>query len=220
MVKSDIFINDYNVMDKIIFVDKNDGYSVKSFDRNISGELEIPYYYNGKNVISIESSGFTKCRFLTSVIIKARVSIIPYGAFMGCCKLTRFVVPSSVKRINYAGICLYDYDIQIGTRHICDVIFEEKSELEYIDDYGLSYGNIRVFFCSAVDALIHHNAYASGKVTLFSPVSFKLNNTLQSKNTLYCYPKIYPNDFKCVSIRITNKCSLSAFIYIIFLCFK
>ena len=131
----------------------------------------------------------------------------------------KIVIPSTVKEIGYAGICLFDYTNILVTNHICDVIFEEKSELEKVDDYGLSHGNIRIFFCSPVNAVLHHSAYGSGKVSLYSLHSFILNNTLHSQPTQYCYPRIFPDDLVCVSIKRTDQKQIYGFITIILLCF-
>ena len=113
---------------------------------------------------------------------------------MGCCSLKRIVIPSTVKEIKYVGICLYNYTAGMVPNQICDVIFEKNSQLEYVDESGISHGYFRIFFCTPVNVLLHHNAYGRGKASVYSPEDFVFNGTLQSIHINYCYPRMYPED--------------------------
>ena len=194
-------------MDKLTFTQVGTEYTVAAKNKTIDGEVIIPYKYLDHVVTSIKNHGFNRCEYITSVIINAKITVIPDYAFMGCCALKRIVIPSTVKTINYAGICLYNYTSKtIDYKKSCDIIFEENSELEYVGHFGISHGTIRIFFCSPVNALLHHNAYGYGSISVYSPLSFKFNGTLQTHYTDYCYPRVYPDsNKKCTRPRCIKK---------------
>ena len=67
-------------------------------------------------------------------------------------------------------------------------------QLEYVDESGISHGYFRIFFCTPVNVLLHHNACWPGKLSIYSPESFVFNGTIQSIHVNYCYPRMYPDD--------------------------
>jgi len=73
--------------------------SVVKCDKNASGELVIPSFYEGKPVTSIGNGAFYDCSSLTSVTIPDSVTSIGRSAFSGCSKLTSVRIPDSVTSI-------------------------------------------------------------------------------------------------------------------------
>ena len=202
--------------DKILFEESGDGYTISSKNKTIEGELIIPSFFSNRIVTSIKRKGFEKCEYITSVIIYARLDTIAERAFAGCCSLKRIIVPSTVKEIKYAGICIFNYTSNLAPPQTCDVIFEENSQLEYVNEYGISHGNIRIFFCEQVNTTLNFNAYGIGIISVHSPHSFKFNGTLQSTYINYCYPRIYPEDEKSTKCTKDNLIEFNSFYTFLF----
>jgi hypothetical protein len=73
--------------------------SVVKCDKNASGALVIPSFYEGKPVTSIGNGAFYDCSSLTSVTIPDSVTSIGRSAFSGCSRLTSVRIPDSVTSI-------------------------------------------------------------------------------------------------------------------------
>ena len=64
-----------------------------------SGDIVLPYYYEGKPVTSIDGWAFEGCGGMTGFVIPDSITSIGYSAFSGCSSLTSIVIPDSITRI-------------------------------------------------------------------------------------------------------------------------
>ncbi len=81
------------------FVDQHEvSYMVSEPDDEeaLSGDIVIPYGYNGKWVRAIDSSAFYGCSKITGITIPESVNCIMPDAFANCTSLTSIVIPDSV----------------------------------------------------------------------------------------------------------------------------
>lgn len=79
------------------FLDAHEvGYLVEAPDDTLSGDVVIPYGYNGKWVTTIGKDAFHGCEGITSVTIPESIVCIINGAFEKCTSLTSVVIPDSV----------------------------------------------------------------------------------------------------------------------------
>ena len=75
------------------------GYSVTDCLTSASGSLDIPSFYNGLPVTSIDKRSFEKCTSLTSITIPNGVTSIGRNAFEDCISLSSVTIPDSVTSI-------------------------------------------------------------------------------------------------------------------------
>jgi len=69
---------------------------ITDFDSSVGGDIIIPKTLAGNEVVSIESSAFSNCDKITSVIIPDTVTSIYHYAFGNCTELTSVTIPDSV----------------------------------------------------------------------------------------------------------------------------
>jgi len=77
------------------------GYAASALDKNVSGMVVIPGFYNNKPVTRV--SGFGGCPGITGVVIPENVTLISSGAFQNGSGLTSITIPSSVTKIESWG---------------------------------------------------------------------------------------------------------------------
>ena len=83
---------------------KNDTYSVKSIGSCDSEAIVIPSEYEGKPVTSILDSAFKDCKNVKSIEVPNTVTKIGKGAFEGCIKLEKLVLPFVGGSLNTNGV--------------------------------------------------------------------------------------------------------------------
>ncbi len=118
-------------------------------EREESGDIVLPYGYNGKWVTMIDEDAFWDCSGITSVTIPSSISIIGKGAFMDCTSLTHVEIPDSVTQIVYDAFmgCTSLKSVKIGKNAVVmDYAFSGCTALTDIElsDSVPSIGN-RVF---------------------------------------------------------------------------
>lgn len=83
-----------------IFTELDDGtLSVATSSQDISGEIVIPYEYEGKIIATVADYGFQNCTNITKVTIPNTVTTLGIGSFSGCVNLKDIIVPVSVTKI-------------------------------------------------------------------------------------------------------------------------
>ena len=75
------------------------GYTVKKYNNNLIGRLEIPAEYNGRPVVGIDEEAFYNCYQITSVVIPNTISRVGDMAFGGCTALEAVNIPNSISII-------------------------------------------------------------------------------------------------------------------------
>ncbi len=83
------------------FLDAHEvGYLVQAPDEGgLTGDIVIPYGYNGKWVTTIGNGGFCDLPDVTSIVIPESIVCIMSDAFIDCTSLTSIVIPDSVVSI-------------------------------------------------------------------------------------------------------------------------
>jgi len=77
------------------------GYDAQALDKNVSGTVVIPGFYNNKPVTRV--NGFANCPGVTGVVIPENVTLIGWAAFQNGSGLIGVTIPASVTKIdNYA----------------------------------------------------------------------------------------------------------------------
>ena len=183
-----------------------------------NGILFIPFKIKTNEIKEIGAYSFKRCKTIEQVTIEARITQINDEAFRECEKLERINIPNTCKIIKQWGIQTYNFSM--GSSNIpnpyksINVIFEPNSNIKYIDTHGISYRvNTNIYTCERIKPLLHKYSFLQAtNLKIFSPVSFKLNNTRS-------ITKEYSSQCKRI-ITIQQKCSskshLDIFIFILF----
>ena len=100
---------------------------------DVSGEIVIPKYVQGKLVTSIQQYAFRECRKITSIKIEAPIVNINHAAFYRCISLSSITIPRTVEVV---GPYMFNMDIRTST---FVVFFEEGSRLKTIGDRCFEY---------------------------------------------------------------------------------
>ena len=81
-----------------------------------SGDVVIPYGYNGLAVAAVENSAFNGCSLLTGIVIPDSVTYLGERVFEQCTALTNAVIGNKVARIGYYtfGNCTALSSVTIG----------------------------------------------------------------------------------------------------------
>ena len=82
-------------LDKITVTDG----AVAMKDNTISGEVVIPYMYNGTKITSVTTAGFYNCSYLLSVVIPEGITSLGTHTFYDCVNLTNVVISKGVTQI-------------------------------------------------------------------------------------------------------------------------
>lgn len=85
--------------DGLEFTLDGDAYTVSGIG-TASGDVVIPYYYEGKPVTAIKESAFNACTVLTGVAIPDSVTEIGAEAFNACTKLVSVTLPQGLAEIS------------------------------------------------------------------------------------------------------------------------
>ena len=127
----------------LIFTIIEDGVSVRSLGRQISGHITIPATVSDGtttyNVTAISKEGFEKCANVTGITIPSSVKRIGDGAFYDCTGLTQITIPASVQSIG-RGVFHNNTALKIA------VIENSNTALEHQNSSSAYYyGNDRMF---------------------------------------------------------------------------
>ena len=168
----------------------DDGESYGVFVNNgASGEIVLPYYYEGNPVTSIWGNTFNGCSGLTGIVIPDSVKSIGYKAFYNCSGLTSIVIPDSVTSIgnyvfkNCSG--LTSVVIGNGVKSIGDGAFEDCLGLTSIEipNSVTSIGSSAFGRCSSLTSIVIPES-----VTTMGSGAFGCENL-----TIYCEAESQPS---------------------------
>ena len=106
----------------LIFLLRNDHYTVMLDALTIETSIFIPPEYKGLPVTAIENEGFINCTALEVVVIPATVTSIGHRAFVGCVNLAFIQIMSDISEVQF-GI---DW-VETGYRNGTDVLFNAES---------------------------------------------------------------------------------------------
>lgn len=90
---------DWQTTAGIEFEEKGNYYLVSGCFDDISGEVYIAPYYNGKRVLGIKDEAFKDCKNVTAVYLIDGLISIGDNAFNGCTSLKTMHIPSTVEKI-------------------------------------------------------------------------------------------------------------------------
>lgn len=66
---------------------------------NVSGDIYVGSFYQGKKVLGIKSEAFKDCKYITGIYLLDGILSIGDNAFSGCTNLKSIVIPSTVETI-------------------------------------------------------------------------------------------------------------------------
>ena len=178
------------------FTELEDGtYAVAPKDKTtISGDIVIPYEYNGKKVTAINNANnwecFRDCKGITSIVFPNTITLIGTSAFQGC-NFTEITIPGSVKKIsNYAFFgCnkLNDVILGDGVEEMGKAVFNACNYITHIEIPSTlssiySSDDNASFSCSS--AVNNVDVYYNGTRKQFEALNVGKN--LLNKGTIYC----------------------------------
>lgn len=94
----DGFAEQVDFYSSFVFTEVAGGYSIALAEgKTLSGEVELPSRYNGKNVVEIPEAAFVDCRGIISLTVPDTVLTIGKGAFQGCNNIVNITLPFTGK---------------------------------------------------------------------------------------------------------------------------
>ena len=136
--------------------------------KDFSGSIKIPKKLDdGTPISAIYKWAFKHCIHLKSVIIEARITVIPQDGFYGCYALEYINIPSSVHTIDICAFSMYPYYSNVTLV----VDFEPSNKLKNVNFGAFEWNiNTTIFFRQTFMPSFHSDAFkSSSKCNVYGP---------------------------------------------------
>ena len=174
--------------------DDGKSYSVGK-NKDVTGDVAIPYYHNGKPVTGINRVAFYHCSEMTSIVMPDSITSIGDRAFMGCSGLTCVVISDSATSIGewafYDCSGLTSIYIPARVTSIGERAFYRCSGLTSVEisHSVTSIGGSAFFGCKGLTNIVIPNS-----VTSMGSMVFDYCENL----TIYCEAKSQPSGWSSI----------------------
>jgi uncharacterized repeat protein (TIGR02543 family) len=180
-----------------------DGFEIEAINTGLAGDIVIPSTYEGKNIVAIAESGFSKTQ-VTSVRIESGVKYIGDDAFNGCSELVA-VDLGSVETVGsnaFENAPMTFVTIPSSVKSIGNKAFYFSKDETSTDD-------IEYVFLSSTNPTIENSAFLpkSDFIVLEDAADLKANLATVASGTTYnldaetaSYAGVYVNDDRLVFV--------------------
>ena len=170
---------------------------ITDVDESISGSITIPSKLGGYSVVEIESSAFSNCKKLTSVVIPNTVEVIGAFAFSYCENIATVTLPASLKII------------EVQAFYNCKSLVTVSIPASVTDIDSSAFSGCLVL--ESINVNQNNKKYSSGSGVLYNKpktnlVTFPANHPSQSYSLPSSVTKIsdyafyYAEDLKSISL--------------------